>query len=164
MLGSKPESRRKRLLSELPQPNDTSYPTSKRQKLSYPSEPPASFWDNLSTIWLTKRALRELNRRNTEVAAVPSRTPHRRRACQCKIALYNSTDYLRACKPRILKNIKLFARQGGPDLSDLRNVCIASYLLHYAKADDALVPCCRAYPSFRSRDTFEPEFPEPAIE
>jgi len=36
-----------------------------------------------------------------------------------------------------LKDIKLFARHGGPDLSDLRNVRIAGYLPACVKVDDA---------------------------
>ncbi|KAF2190312.1 hypothetical protein K469DRAFT_760031 [Zopfia rhizophila CBS 207.26] len=32
-----------------------------------------------------------------------------------------TADYLRCCEPRIWKDIKLFARHGGPDLSDLRS-------------------------------------------
>jgi hypothetical protein len=47
--------------------NETSQPQSKKQKLTHPSSPqlPVAFWDNLSKVWLTKRALRELDRRNT---------------------------------------------------------------------------------------------------
>lgn len=43
-------------------------PVLKRQKVGYGenNEPPAAFWDNLSKISLTKRALRELDRRNAQ--------------------------------------------------------------------------------------------------
>jgi hypothetical protein len=123
MLGSERLSR-KRLRSELPQPNSPSHPTSKRQKFT--SEPPASFWDNLSKFWLTKRALKELDRRNTEAAAKPSRTPYLQRVCQRRATQYPAADYIRACEPRILRDIQQFARQGGPDLSDIRNVRITS--------------------------------------
>ncbi|KAF2189960.1 hypothetical protein K469DRAFT_452169, partial [Zopfia rhizophila CBS 207.26] len=68
------------------------------------SQPPPAFWDNLSKIWLTKRALRELDQRNTQAAPSPPRSPHRRARRP----------------PRILKDIRLFARHGGPNLSDLR--------------------------------------------
>ncbi|PVH94218.1 hypothetical protein DM02DRAFT_618786 [Periconia macrospinosa] len=125
---------RKRQRLESPEPNGTSQPISKKQRLSHPSgyQPPAAFWDNLSKIWLTKRALRELNRRNAEVAPSVSRLSHRRgrrpitRNCiakskrNCQTAQY-AADYLRYCGPKTLKDIKLFARLGGPDLSDLRN-------------------------------------------
>jgi hypothetical protein len=153
-------SRKRR--SELPQRNETSRPVSKRQRLSPPSgsQPPPAFWDNLSKIWLTKRALRELDRRNTQAAPTPPRSLYRARRpvtrnclAKSKTNRQNTADY----EPRILKDIKLFARHGGPDLSDLRNVCIAKYLSACAKADNSLVP--RTCPPVRSRD--ELEFSEP---
>ncbi len=61
--------------------NGTSQFLSKRQKLSHPtsgSRPPAAFWDNLSKTWLTKRALRELDRRNTQSASRPPHSSYRR--------------------------------------------------------------------------------------
>lgn len=128
--------KRRRSASEL---NEISRPVSKKQRLSPPSgsQTPPAFWDNLSKIWLTKRALRELDRRNIQTASNPAVSPHRQRArplatqnvlteskrkCQ---NVRSSTEYLCCCEPRILKDIKLFARHGGPDLSDLRNVYIA---------------------------------------
>jgi hypothetical protein len=138
MLEPQLSSSRKRQRPEPLQPNEASLPVSKKQKFSHPSgsQPPAAFWDNLSKIWLTKRALRELDRRNAEAALSPYRLPHRRvhrpltrnflaeSNRNCQTTRY-TTDYLHHCEPRILKDIKLFARRGGPDLSDLRNVCIA---------------------------------------
>ncbi|KAF1993298.1 hypothetical protein P154DRAFT_527867 [Amniculicola lignicola CBS 123094] len=134
MLEPQLSSSRKRQRSEPPQPNETSHPISKKQRLSYPSEsqPPAAFWDNLSKIWLTKRALRELDRRNTQAASNPPDSPYRqaRRPVtqnfltelkRSRQTTQYTADYLRCCEPKILKNIKLFARHGGPDLSDLRN-------------------------------------------
>ena len=131
---------RKRQRAEPPEKTGTSQPLSKKQRLNHPgaSQPPAAFWDNLSKLWLTKRALRELDRRNSQAALSPSNSPHRRarRPVARKFiaerkANYQVThciDYLRRCTPRILKNIRLFARHGGPDLSDLRNVRIVNYL------------------------------------
>jgi len=131
---------RKRQRSESPEQTGTSQPPSKKQRLSHPSgsQPPPAFWDNLSKLWLTKRALRELGRRNSQAAANSSRSPHRRarqpvtrkyiaEQTNCQVA--HCTDYLSRCKPGILKNIGVFARHGGPDLSDLRHVCIAKRLL-----------------------------------
>ena len=123
--------------------NDTSQSLSERQKLSYStseSRLPAAFWDNLSKLWLTKRTLRELDRRNTQLAPSPPRSsyrrPHRpvtRRALaelkKRRQLSQTATDFLCHCAPRRLKDIKLFARHGGPDLSDLRGVCITKYLL-----------------------------------
>ena len=152
MLEPQLSSSRKRQRSEPLQLNETSQPVSKKQRFSHPSgsQPPAAFWDNLSKIWLTKRALRELDRRNAQAAPSPSRLPYRRvhqpltrnflaESNRNRQTTRYATDYLRHYEPRILKDIKLFARHGGPDLSDLRNVCIASYLPVYAKADNALI-------------------------
>ena len=58
-----------------------------------------TFWDNLSKVWLTKRALRELDRRNNKRPVQTYPTP--------EICL---TDLAR------------FARRGGPDLGHLRGV------------------------------------------
>lgn len=137
--------------SEPPDLGETSEPILERQRLSHPngSQPPAEFWDKLSKIWLTKRALRELDRRN--IQSIPSSpcSPHRRARGPvtrnfiaeskgiCQTAQYTA-DYLRYYNPRISKDIELFARHGGPDLSDLRNVCISRPLPACAKADDAL--------------------------
>lgn len=127
-------SPRKRQRSEPPEQTGTSQPVLKKQRLNHSggSRPPPAFWDKLSKLWLTKRALRELDRRNSQAALSPSRSPHRRarrpvtrkfiaeEKTDCQVA--QCTDYLSRCTPRILKNISLFARHGGPDLSDLRNV------------------------------------------
>ena len=129
-------SSRKRRRSE---PNETSQPISKKQSLNHPnaSQPPAAFWDNLSQIWLTKRALRELDRRNTQAHRPVTRDFLAEPKGNAQTAQY-SADYLRCCEPGDLKDIKLFARNGGPDLLDLTNVCIARYLPACTKADNAL--------------------------
>ena len=65
-----------------------------------------SYWDSLSRLWLTPNALRELNRRHSllQTRAPPdTQTLVTRKQC--------STDIVR------------FARRGGPDLSEIRNVC-----------------------------------------
>ncbi len=132
------DSRKRQRSEQLPlQLNGTSQPLSKKRRLSHPSgsQPAAAFWDNLSKIWLTKRALRELDRRNTQSAPSPprpsyQRRPHRpvtRRALaelknNCR-PTQSAADFLCHCAPRCLKDIKRFARHGGPDLSDLRGVC-----------------------------------------
>ncbi|ERF69373.1 hypothetical protein EPUS_08645 [Endocarpon pusillum Z07020] len=111
------------------QPNGTSQPQLKRQKLNHPttrSQPPA-FWDNLSRTWLTRGALRELNRRNNQPASSQPRSQHRRTRrpvtrnflAELKKTQFVS-DYLRHCEPGTSKDIKQFARYGGPDLSDLK--------------------------------------------
>lgn len=114
MLEPQHSASRKRQRSELLQRKETS-PPSKKQRLGPPSPSgsslPPEFWDRLSKLWLTRQALRELDRRNTQ------RAPSRREAAR------HTADYRRCRKLRISKDIKLFARHGGPDLSDLRNVC-----------------------------------------
>lgn len=130
--------------------NGTSQSQLKRQRLKHPttvSQLPA-FWDNLSKIWLTKHALKELNRRNRQPAPSQPRSQHRR-ACQpvtrnvfgelkrnCG-ATQSASDFLRHCEPGILKELKIFARNGGPDLSDLKGVSITRCPLTSAEADDA---------------------------
>lgn len=109
----------------------------KRQRLKHPttvSQLPA-FWDNLSKIWLTKHALKELNRRNRQPASSQPRSQYRR-ACQpvtrnffaeLKInrgVTQYASNFLRHCEPGTLKGLKIFARNGGPDLSDLKSVSI----------------------------------------
>ncbi|KAI1501819.1 hypothetical protein F5X99DRAFT_408629 [Biscogniauxia marginata] len=100
---------------------------SKRQKFVYPTRPPPTFWDNLTEIPLTRSALRELDRRNTRYRSsqkVPRRRPITRRAATERSlrhrAIQPATQYLSRSTPAGLKNIKHFARGGGPDLSDLR--------------------------------------------
>jgi hypothetical protein len=106
--------------------------TSLRNKTrSHPSgsQLPPAFWDNLSKIDLTKRALEELDRRNTQ-AALSSRPPYPRPITRRVLAelkkssqpLTPTIKYLCHRGTRVLKNIKQTARHGGPDLSDLRGV------------------------------------------
>jgi hypothetical protein len=110
----------------------------KRQKfdgLSADRYPPSLFWDGLSKIWLTRDALRELDRRNSNPVAQstprPVRPPDRpvtrnfltelRNRCQRK---QTADEFLHDCTPESLKTVKRFARHGGFDLSDLKGVCI----------------------------------------
>jgi hypothetical protein len=137
------QGKRQRPEQRPPQLSETSQPVSKKRKVSHPSgcEPPAAFWDNLSKIWLTRSALRELDRRNAQSAPNPPwssyRRPHRpltRRGLAEWKKLHQPTqsviDFPSHNKPRRLKDIQLLARHGGPDLSDLRGVCIARSSLH----------------------------------
>jgi hypothetical protein len=170
MLESSLSSLRKRRRSES---NETLQPIFKKQRLNHPggSQSSALFWNNLSKIWLTKRALRELDRRNNLSAfnTLQSPYPQARRPItrnflaeskrSCRNGQY-AADYLRCCRPRILRDIKRSARHGGPDLSGLRNACIARYLPACLVADErSLVP--RTSPSFRSHNVLKPaEFSE----
>jgi hypothetical protein len=98
---------RKRQRTDQDPLHQTKTTPSKRQKHSeFPlSHLPPAYWDNLSKIWLTKRALRELDRRNGQFS--------------------ERSLSLQTCRPvtrNFLATIGPLARDGGPDISDLRGV------------------------------------------
>lgn len=122
---------RKRQRSEQspPQLKRASQPLSKRQHSSY--QTPPAFWDNLSKLWLTKRALREQDRR---IAQSASNTPSLIRHALTELKKDRqptqfAPELLYNYSPRCLKDIKLLARHGGPNLEDLRGVCFVKYPL-----------------------------------
>ncbi|KAI9671921.1 MAG: hypothetical protein M1817_002348 [Caeruleum heppii] len=95
--------------------------------------PPPAFWDNLSRIWLTTQALKELDRRNSHVT--PSRSDLSTQSVRWPLTQGTLPkwkiepdrqldephfDFLSHCSLEHLEAIKLFARDGGPDLRDLR--------------------------------------------
>ncbi|KAL8829822.1 MAG: hypothetical protein Q9170_006001 [Blastenia crenularia] len=99
-----PSNRKRKLYIEAEPTIDSSPPpTTKQRKLEKQQRhrPPTSFWDNLSQLWLTPRALREIDRRTVWPAAPvpPDRT--------------GKEDIN-------LAGLKRFARHGGPSLSNLR--------------------------------------------
>ena len=128
-----------------PQSNKTAQLPLKKRRLnrSYGgarSRTPAAFYDNLSKIWLTKHALRELDRRNAQ--PTPSSPCQSRRQTHKPFTHYapaelhdrspstqTAPDFLYHCTPRCLKDIKQLARHGGPDLWDVRGVCVTEYQL-----------------------------------
>lgn len=128
------------------QQDQTSQPQLKRQRLSYHSpgsSPRPEFWDNLSKIWLTKSALKELDRRNTQSVPNPP-SPYQQvhqPVTQHFFAnlkpIESVDDFLRNCSLRTSKDIKLFSRHGGPDLSGLRGVCAIETPIVDAGADNA---------------------------
>ena len=151
MLEGQVPNPRKRQRPEPPQSRESSHssqPKSKKQRPIHPnsngSQTLASVWDNLSKVWLTKGALRELDRRNIQAARSLPPSPHRRtrqpsgQADTILQTAQNHASCLHEYWPRPSKDIELFAKHGGPDLSDLRNVCIAKYLLVGALAEDTL--------------------------
>ena len=91
----------------------------------------SSYWDNLSKIWLTKRALKELNCRNKKSNECPP--PYRRsrrpltRSLLTKWAKdqQSTLEIPNSFSADDLEKVERFARQGGPDTSDLRGVFIA---------------------------------------
>ncbi len=93
-------------------------------------QPPSSYWDNLSKIWLTKRALKELNPRNSKPEERP--LPYRRirrpltRSLLAKRAKdqQSASEILNSFSRDDLEDLKQFAKRGGPNTSDLRGVLI----------------------------------------
>ncbi|OJD21904.1 hypothetical protein ACJ73_06757 [Blastomyces percursus] len=69
-----------RLVSRKRQHPDSLQPTPQHQPKRQKSNAPAStYWDNLSKIWLTENAVRELNRRNIRSQVPQSHRPVTRR-------------------------------------------------------------------------------------
>ncbi|KAK1043240.1 hypothetical protein LTR74_018447 [Friedmanniomyces endolithicus] len=104
MLLRKENCQRKRQRDQSASKEDESRLRAKRQKRSADDYPP-DVWDNLSKITLTRKALREFDRRTRE-----KRHPHTARVQETAGRILRSN-------PRRLER---FARNGGPDLSKLR--------------------------------------------
>lgn len=76
------------------------------------------FWNTLSKVWITPRALREFDRRNAAQISKQRRTTDDLKPRSRKRPFVD-TSYLSAAPP---KDLKRFARRGGPSLVDLRSV------------------------------------------
>ena len=74
----------------------------------------AAYWDSLSKLWLTRRALDELDRRNRQRASPARPATTRRLDLGDEPGRSNSLS----------KQLKRFARHGGPDLRDLGGVSL----------------------------------------
>lgn len=74
-----------------------------------------AYYNSLSKLWLTRRALQELDRRNKQRASLVRPTVAR------DLGLGDESDQLENLSTRL----KRFARHGGPDLRDLREVSLA---------------------------------------
>ena len=117
---NQPSCGRKRKQSAIEQEHSTiatSHPPRKRVKRRRQSQQETStaYWDSLSKLWLTRQALDELDRRNRQRAS-PART-----TVAGDLDLGDEPDLLR----NLSKQLKRFARYGGPDLRDLRGVNLA---------------------------------------
>lgn len=100
---SEPQRRKRKRTLEIARLTDTLQPPVKRQNRSQRSRTPPEFWDNLSRVPLCRRALREFNRRTIRpVAPEPPARP--------------------SLKEDLVKQLKRFARHGGPNLCDIRGV------------------------------------------
>lgn len=121
-------------------PSEAAQPEPKRRKLDdhlIDKAPTAHYLDTLSKIWLTKEALKELNRRTRQVRP-PSKGrlgPQRRHRpltrgfhhelrSRIRSTSTPASEFLKSCSPESLRRVKLSAKYGGPDLLDLRGVCV----------------------------------------
>ena len=144
-----PYNPRKRQRAEPAQLEKASQPIAKRQRAERDSgrRASAAYWENVSKVWLTKRALEELDRRTLSACPAPTRRSQRshrsvrRRAHRpatetcaaesgaARRSAQYTVDPLSGCSARTARRIKSAARRGGPDLSELRNVRVATYWL-----------------------------------
>jgi len=115
---SRPQNRkRQHAEADLSQDDLPSLPSKKlkstREHHSASRFPPPAFWDSLSKVWLTRRALRELDRRNQSEsrahASAPAPRPDRQFSRR--------------------KALQRFARHGGPELGDLRGVRLNAHIV-----------------------------------
>jgi len=106
MTSQKEHRQRKRGRDQLASEESGSQVSAKRQKRSADNYPP-DVWDNLSKITLTRKALREFDRRTRE-----NRHPQAARVQETAPRLLRSA----------VRRLERFARNGGPDLSKLRGV------------------------------------------
>src|SRR5437762_10083371 len=75
---------------------------------------PPAFYDSLSKVWLTRRALRELDRRNHLKSSTCAPTP--------------APEPVHKLPTR--KELQRFSRHGGPELGDLRGVSLNMHTLY----------------------------------
>jgi hypothetical protein len=130
------------------------HPCPSHQKLTPSSHATTlDWWDSLSKIWLTRDALRELDWRNARAALLLSTSQARRPVTRGVAAWKKSQNplecpstFLRSCRPEILKAVKLLAKHGGPDLSNLRGVSVQR--CRYGMLTIPKVSCARCKPNF----------------
>lgn len=128
------------------QHNDSLQPTLQRREVDHPAcevgfQTPPAFWDNLSEIALTRRSLREFDRRDAahsapsqgELSRGKLQRPLTRQACaelkkHC-LPSKSVSEFLGDSTAAVFKEIKKLATHGGPDLSHLRGVRVTLHLL-----------------------------------
>ncbi len=89
-----------------------SHPPRKKLKRHLQQETNTVYWNSLSRLWLTRRALDELDRRN------------RQRANPVRTTIARDLDLRQDPLKNLSKQLKRFARHGGPDLRDLGGVSL----------------------------------------
>ncbi|GFP53166.1 hypothetical protein TASIC1_0002035000 [Trichoderma asperellum] len=109
--------KRKRPRADEPLPDHISKSSNSSSTVHRPSNFPPEFYDSLSKIWLTPRALRELDRRNENLPQSKTKPVagfvKPRAAKLAALAKLGSSELVQ------------FAAAGGPDLSDLKGVCMS---------------------------------------
>lgn len=85
----------------------------------YPKVTPPIFWDRLSTIVFTRRALRELQRRISESTCEPNIHDIGRSEPTDRVG---AEDLIRRLSAGDLRQLRLLARRGGPNLEEVRGV------------------------------------------
>ena len=118
--------KRKRSSPDACEAENTSHISSKRQKIDESTRQARRttrdlFWDTLSKVRLTPRALRQFDRRNA-VQSREQRCTLDSELSPCKRSFID-ISHLSAVS---LENLKRFARRGGPSLTDLRGVSQAT--------------------------------------
>lgn len=119
--------------SNPPPDDDAAGPPPKKRKLCDPTSPPPGVMDGLSTTPLTSKALREFNRRSTQLerenVARCELPPRRDYGLRARRAIANESEqvdsadrFLQQCSSQCLSRVKKFATHGGPDLRHLRGV------------------------------------------
>lgn len=110
-----------KLKRKVPRANYISKLSKSSGKRHKPSNFNPEFYDRLSKIWLTPRALRELDRRNESLPlSKPKPTARLEKPCRAKLVALAKFGF---------SELAQFAAFGGPDLSDLKGVCAYMYLL-----------------------------------
>ncbi|XWW92729.1 hypothetical protein V2A60_000655 [Cordyceps javanica] len=117
----------KRLVASI-QPMTAPEDQAARKRKLYPEVRPPQFWDNLSKCHLTRSALRELDRRNLENSAPSSRYFPRRGRSRKVDGSDKLEETLGHLSSTALRDIKRFARQGGPNLQELRSMSSSQVL------------------------------------
>jgi hypothetical protein len=101
--------------------------------------PPPAFWDNLSKVWLTRRALKELDRRNAQSASNQSPVQPKVKKPRTRSAIrefkHTQSAIPKPVDPSLGRALLRFARHGGPDLSDLKGVCSLRTIFAEIRAD-----------------------------
>lgn len=114
--------RKRRNSNNLTSPPGKAKHVSQRRKYSYISKASTVFWDNLSKVDLTKRAFRELQRRQKPVTRISCTLDQQLCGRHTRHIDHLATQILGRYEKKALKDVKQFARYGSPDLFTLRSV------------------------------------------